>query len=66
MTLGFLKRNSTHQLDIFQSIMNWRGSRFVFGNGLDLRKWIGTIINLIDVKKEKKNVLYKKNENFVL
>jgi hypothetical protein len=32
----------------------------VFGNRLDLRKWIDTIANLIDVKKKSKNILQKK------
>jgi hypothetical protein len=35
----------------------------VFGNGLNLRKWIGIIINLIDIRK-KVRIFCIKNENF--
>ena len=38
--------------------------RAVFGNELDLRKWIDIVIDLIDMRKKSKNVLYKKNEIF--
>ena len=37
----------------------------VFGNGLDWRKWINIVTDLIDVKK-KENILYKKVKFFVL
>ena len=37
----------------------------VFGNGLDWRKWTGTVVDLIDVKIFK-NVLYRKVKFFVL
>jgi hypothetical protein len=39
----------------------------VFGSGLDLRKWIGIVADLIDVgKKKSKNILYRKAKFFVL
>ena len=38
----------------------------MFGNGLDLSKWTGTVADLIDVKKQGKNVLYKKVKKCVL
>jgi hypothetical protein len=37
----------------------------VFGNGLNLRKWIGIIINLIDIRK-KVRIFCIKNEIFYL
>ena len=38
----------------------------VFGNGLDWRKLISTVVDLIDVRKKSKNVLYKKVKFFYL
>jgi hypothetical protein len=32
----------------------------MFGKEVDLRKWIKTVVDLIDVKKKGKNVLNKK------
>jgi hypothetical protein len=32
----------------------------VFGNGLDLRKWTGTVTNLIDAKKKVRMFCIKK------
>ena len=37
----------------------------VFGNGLDLRKWTGTIADLINVRKKLEYFVYK-NEFFYL
>jgi hypothetical protein len=36
----------------------------VFGNGQDLRKWIGTVADLIDVRKKIRIFCKKKNEIF--
>jgi hypothetical protein len=38
----------------------------VFGNGLDLKKCIGTVANLINVRKKIIMFLYKKVKFFIL
>jgi hypothetical protein len=48
--------------------LRWFGLDFraMFGNGLYLKKWIGIVVNLIDVKKKVRIFCIKKMKFFVL